>query len=243
MNNHTTTDQYECELAYDFATANTSSSSGRFPTSSIRDEPYTPVTPPIASTSRCNPISHHLACAATAPSSEYTYVRPVEIQQGVMSDGTITERHPMVVHYLAQLSQPQHAATICLTVANGKGKQKMSEAVRRSVCAAAGTTALSEFQCLMVYALAALAVFQTPTHPAHFAFWHQDTMEATGDIVTKVVCTYPLFLVFVCLLTSLEWMFPPQTRSRVRSRHPCAGSSRTACYGCFGGCKSATSPR
>ncbi|KAI0326583.1 hypothetical protein GY45DRAFT_1328739 [Cubamyces sp. BRFM 1775] len=43
----------------------------------------------------------------------------------------------------------------------------------------------------LIFAVAALSVYNLPLHPAHWAFWARNSKQRVAEVVHDVVCEYP----------------------------------------------------
>lgn len=169
----------------------------RYPTSSARDEVYTrapsfsrrhePVATAATTASRLSATT-----STGTTNSARTYVHAFEVSQGVLSNGTMTERHPLVLAFLSFVSRAGRAATEPLVASkSGKGKITLGRLVRRVVSDAVRLEGvyIDEGLASAIFTLAALVVFYHPRHPAHIAFWNREgMMDITAQLVSEVSC-------------------------------------------------------
>lgn len=162
-----------------------------FPVSSSRDEPYTAY-PSSSSSQRYDPL-RMLAPPPPFPPldpayAQYAVKRRRQIFPGILEDGCLTIGHKFVDIYLERVARaPNDRHTHRLEPDNFFGEKRREY---QSVADLLGIRQpLSQKQNDCIFTLAALKVFHTPHHPAHFTFWGKEACKKTAEKVQNILST------------------------------------------------------
>ncbi|KAJ3474780.1 hypothetical protein NLI96_g12258 [Meripilus lineatus] len=164
-----------------------------FPVSSSRDEPYTAY-PSSSSSQRYDPL-RMLAPPPPFPPldpayAQYAVKRRRQIFPGILEDGCLTIGHKFVDIYLERVARaPNDRHTHRLEPDNFFGEKRREY---QSVADLLGIRQpLSQKQNDCIFTLAALKVFHTPHHPAHFTFWGKEACKKTAEKVQNILNMSP----------------------------------------------------